>query len=71
MYSENNSNNKPRPKKLLYVDKASAIDSVKDMVRTGEANVGFLIEIIMCNWSVSYKQAQKIALEGILLASNN
>ena len=71
MYSENNSNNKPRPKKLLYVDKASAMDSVKDMVRTGEANVGFLIEVIMCNWSVGYKQAQKIALEGIMLASNN
>ena len=71
MYSENRSNNKPKSKKLSSVDRIDAINSVKDMVRTGEGNVGFIIEVLICNWKVSFKQAQKIALEGIMLASNN
>jgi hypothetical protein len=71
VYSENRNNNKPESKKLSSVDRIDAINSVKDMVRTGEGNVGFLCEIVQCNWKVSFKQAQKIALEGIMLASNN
>jgi hypothetical protein len=73
MYSENSSDNKKKykPKKLLYLDKAGAVDAVKDMVKTGESNVGFMIEVIRCNWDLNYKKAQQLVLEGVMLARNN
>lgn len=70
MYSYNEPNNKPL--KLLYLDKANIIDTIKGMVRTGESNMGFMIEVVLANWpNISYKRAQEYVLIAITEAKNN
>ena len=69
MYSFNEQPKKPT--KLLYINKADIIDSIKDMVRTGESNVGFMIEVVQCNWPIGYKRAQALVLQAITEAKNN
>jgi len=69
VYSHSNKPNKPT--KLLHINKLNAIDSVESMVRTGESNVGFMIEVVLSNWQMSYEDAKQIVLEGILAAKNN
>jgi len=72
VYSDNNKSDKPdKPTKLLYIHKANAIDSVENMVRTGESNVGFMIEVVRSNWPMSYDTAKLLVLEGMLAAKNN
>jgi hypothetical protein len=72
MHSNMNNNEGKKPTKLLYLEKASIVDSVVDMVRTGESNVGFMLEVIYANWpNVSRKDAQRLVLEGINKASSN
>jgi len=69
MYSFNEQPKKPT--KLLYINKADIIDSIKDMVRTGESNVGFMIEVVMINWPVGYKQARALVLQASVAAKHN
>jgi len=69
MYSFNEQPKKPT--KLLYINKADIIDSIKDMVRTGESNVGFMIEVVMINWPVGYKQARTLVLQASVAAKHN
>ena len=69
MYSFNEQPKKPT--KLLYINKADIIDSIKDMVRTGESNVGFMIEIVMINWPIGYKQARTLVLQASVAAKHN
>jgi len=69
VYSNNDKPNKPT--KLLHINKLNAIDSVESMVRTGESNVGFMIEVVQSNWPMKYEDAKQIVLEGILAAKNN
>ena len=69
MYSFNEQPKKPT--KLLYINKADIIDSIKDMVRTGESNVGFMIEVVMINWPVGYKQARALVLQASVAAKRN
>jgi len=70
VYSYNEPNNKPL--KLLYLDKANIIDTIKGMVRTGESNMGFMIEVVLANWPhISYKRAQEYVLIAITEAKNN
>ena len=71
MYSNQNNDNKKKPKKLLYIDKISILDSVKSMVRSGESNIGFMTEIILSNWDISRAKATRLVLEGIIQAKNN
>ena len=73
MYSYNKEpNNNNKPMKHLYIDKANIMDSIKDMVRTGESNVGFMIEVVLANWpNISYKRAQEYVLQAITEAKNN
>jgi len=72
MHSNMNNNEGKKPTKLLYLEKASIVDSVVDMVRTGESNVGFMLEVIYANWpNVSREDAQRLVLEGINKASSN
>ena len=69
MYSFNEQPKKPT--KLLYINKADIIDSIKDMVRTGESNVGFMIEIVQANWPMEYKQARTLVLQASVAAKRN
>jgi len=69
MYSFNEQPKKPT--KLLYINKADIIDSIKDMVRTGESNVGFMIEVVMINWPIGYKQARTLVLQASVAAKHN
>jgi len=57
--------------KHLYIDKANIMDSIKDMVRTGESNVGFMIEVVLANWPMPYKKAQQYVLQAVVEAKNN
>jgi len=57
--------------KHLYIDKANIMDSIKDMVRTGESNVGFMIEVVLINWPMPYKKAQQYVLQAVVEAKNN
>lgn len=72
MYSYNKEpNNNNKPMKHLYIDKANIMDSIKDMVRTGESNVGFMIEVVLINWPMPYKKAQQYVLQAVVEAKNN
>jgi hypothetical protein len=65
-------NDKPdKPVKLLYIDKINALGSVINMVKTGESNIGFMIEVVRANWPMSFKNAETIVLEGVIAAKNN
>jgi len=65
-------NDKPdKPVKLLYIDKINALESVKSMVRSGESNVGFMIEVVRSSWPMSYSMAQTLVLEGVIAAKDN
>jgi len=56
----------------LYLDKANIIDTIKGMVRTGESNMGFMIEVVLANWPhIGYKRAQEYVLIAITEAKNN
>jgi len=72
VYSYNKEpNNNNKPMKHLYIDKANIMDSIKDMVRTGESNVGFMIEVVLINWPMPYKKAQQYVLQAVVEAKNN
>ena len=72
MYSYNKEpNNNNKPMKHLYIDKANIMDSIKDMVRTGESNVGFMIEVVLINWPMPYKKAQQYVLQAVVEAKIN
>ena len=67
-----NNNEGKKPTKLLYLEKANVVDSVTDMVKTGESNIGFILEVVYANWpNISKEEAQKLVFEGINKASRN
>ena len=42
------------------------------MVRTGESNVGFMLEVVLANWpQIGYKKALEYVLQAIVEAKNN
>jgi len=46
-------------------------DSVIDMVKTGESNIGFMMEVLKANWQLTDKEAKQIVLESIFKAQKN